>query len=144
MNKISFSRSLRLLTASLLALIVFSVSFLANPATVSAQSKAELCRGASLGFDANKNTDCNEGGPQGSIDKLIANIVNILSVIVGIVAVVMIIIGGFRYITSGGDSGSVSSAKNTVLYAIVGLIIVALAQVIVRFVLSKSTGLSES
>jgi hypothetical protein len=56
----------------------------------------------------------------------------------------MIIIGGFRYITSGGDSGSVSSAKNTVLYAIVGLIIVALAQVIVRFVLSKSTGLSES
>jgi hypothetical protein len=55
----------------------------------------------------------------------------------------MILIGGFRYITSGGDSGNVSGAKNTILYAIVGLVIVALAQFIVRFVLSQSTGLED-
>jgi hypothetical protein len=56
------------------------------------------------------------------------------------VAVVMIIIGGLKYITSGGDSGNVTGAKNTILYAIIGLVIVALAQFIVRFVLSKTTG----
>jgi hypothetical protein len=60
-----------------------------------------------------------------------------LSAIVGIVAVIMIIVGGLRYITSGGNDTSVTGAKNTILYAIIGLIIVALAQVLVRFTLSK-------
>jgi len=67
------------------------------------------------------------------------NIVNWLSIIVGIVAVIMVIYGGFRYITSGGDSNNVSSAKNTLIYAIIGLVIVALAQVIVHFVLNGAS-----
>jgi hypothetical protein len=48
------------------------------------------------------------------------------------------IYGGFKYITSSGDSGNVTAAKNTIMYALIGLIIVALAQIIVRFVLAKS------
>jgi len=75
--------------------------------------------------------------------KLAADVVNIFSVIVGIIAVIMIIFGGFKYITSGGDSGNVSGAKNTLIYAIVGLIIVALAQFIVRFVLNTTAGVAE-
>ena len=71
-----------------------------------------------------------------SLQSVASRIVNFLSVIVGIVAVIMIIVGGFRYITSGGESGNVSGAKNTLIYAIVGLIIVALAQFIVHFVLT--------
>ena len=55
-----------------------------------------------------------------------------------IAAVIMIIWGGFRYVTSGGDSNKVSSAKNTIIYAVIGLIIVALAQFIVKFVLDKT------
>ena len=61
------------------------------------------------------------------------------SIIVGAVSIIMIIYGGFRYITSGGDSGRVGNAKNTLLYAIVGLIIVAIAQIIVHFVVSTSS-----
>ncbi len=83
---------------------------------------------------------CNDAYGQdqpSNLSEIAKTIVNILSVIVGIVAVIMIIVGGFRYITSGGDSGNVSSAKNTLIYAIVGLIIVALAQFIVHFVLSN-------
>lgn len=68
---------------------------------------------------------------------IITGAVNIISLVVGIVAVIMIIVGGFKYITSSGDSGKVGSAKNTILYAIIGLVVVALAQVIVKFVLSK-------
>ena len=69
-------------------------------------------------------------------------IVNLISIIVGIVAVIIIIFGGFRYITSGGDSGKVGNAKNSLIYAIVGLIIVALAQLIVRFVLNQSSNIT--
>jgi hypothetical protein len=50
----------------------------------------------------------------------------------------MIIYGGFRYVTSGGNDASVSGAKNTIIYALIGLVIVALAQVIVHFVLAKA------
>jgi cytochrome bd-type quinol oxidase subunit 2 len=73
------------------------------------------------------------------VDNLVKNVINILSLVVGIAAVVMIIIGGLRYVTSNGDSGQVGNAKNTILYAVVGLVVVALAQVIVRFVVSKAT-----
>lgn len=76
----------------------------------------------------------------GQVDKIITAVVNILSVIVGIVAVIMIVIGGFKYITSSGDANKTASARNTIIYALVGLIIVALAQVIVRFVLARATG----
>ncbi|MEX2006682.1 MAG: pilin [Candidatus Saccharimonadales bacterium] len=74
-----------------------------------------------------------------SVNSTIAGIVNILTVIVGIVAVVMIIVAGFRYITSGGASDKVKSAKDTLIYAIIGLIVVVLAQVIARFVLTETT-----
>ncbi len=73
-----------------------------------------------------------------SLQKLITNIINIFSVIVGVIAVIMIIVGGLKYITSGGESSNVSGAKNTIIYAIVGLIVVALAQFIVRFVLTNT------
>ena len=53
-----------------------------------------------------------------------------------------VIIGGLKYITSGGDSGNVTGAKNTILYAVIGLIIVVLAQVIVRFVLVQTNDLA--
>ena len=73
------------------------------------------------------------------INKIVTQAINIFSIIVGIVAVIMIIVGGFRYITSGGDSGNISSAKNTIIYAVIGLVIVALAQFLVQFVLDKAS-----
>jgi hypothetical protein len=76
----------------------------------------------------------------GSLEAVAKKVVNIFSIIVGIVAVIFVIYGGFRYITSGGDSGSVGNAKNTLIYALVGLVIVALAQLIVHYVLSTATG----
>ena len=49
----------------------------------------------------------------------------------------MIMVGGLKYMTSQGDSANVASAKNTILYAVIGLVVVALAQVIVKFVLDR-------
>ncbi|MBQ3348367.1 hypothetical protein IJJ36_04030 [Candidatus Saccharibacteria bacterium] len=63
-------------------------------------------------------------------------VTNVILYIVGIVAVIMLIIGGIRYVVSGGDAKKVTDAKNTVLYAIIGLIICFLAFAIVNFVIS--------
>ena len=73
-----------------------------------------------------------------SLNNTIASVINVLSVMVAAVAVIMIIVGGFRYVTSGGKQESVTGAKNTIMYAIIGLVIVALAQIIVQFVLTKA------
>lgn len=92
------------------------------------------------GTGANGSVTCGQVNDSTSgIQKLAGQIVNVFSIIVGIASVIMIIYGGFRYVTSGGDSGSVGNAKNTLIYAIVGLIIVALAQIIVHFVLSSTS-----
>jgi len=100
-----------------------------------------LCTGANLQFTDNPDNSCdtNSSDATTKINNLIHTIINILSAVVGIIAVIMIIVGGFRYITSGGSDTGVTGAKNTILYAIIGLIIVALAQILVRFVLSKVT-----
>ncbi len=85
-------------------------------------------------------TGAGEAGSCGttSINNLIKDIVNILSIIVGVVAVIMVIYGGLRYITSAGDGGRVAAAKSTLIYALIGLAIAALAQLIVHFVLNKA------
>ena len=96
-----------------------------------------LCAGANLDVN-DPNCDTSNDAVQ-KLNNLIRKVINLLSLVVGIVAVIMIIIGGLRYITSGGSDTGVTSAKNTILYAIIGLIIVALAQLLVRFVLRQVT-----
>jgi TRAP-type C4-dicarboxylate transport system permease small subunit len=86
---------------------------------------------------------CTDPNANTGFTNLLKKIINILSVVIGVIAVIMIIIGGFRYITSGGKQESVTAAKNTILYAIIGLVIVALAQIIVRFVLSNSATVTQ-
>ncbi len=73
------------------------------------------------------------------VNKVIKDVINIFSVVVGVISVIMIIYGGFQYVSSGGDSGKVGNAKNTIIYAIIGLVVVALSQFIVQFVLDKVT-----
>ena len=109
----------------------------ATPALVSAQDiRGSLCKGANLKATGN----CDETSLTGSgakVDGMLKTAIDLFSLVVGVIAVIMIIVGGVKYITSGGDSGNVTGAKNTILYAVVGLVVVALAQVIVRFVLSN-------
>jgi hypothetical protein len=75
------------------------------------------------------------GSGQVSLGSRIGTVVNILLYILGAIAVVMIVIGGIRYTTSNGDSSAMTSAKNTILYAVVGLVVAIMAYAIVNFVL---------
>jgi hypothetical protein len=90
------------------------------------------------GANAAAGADCS-AAPSSNLNGTVIAIINVLSAAVGVAAVIMIIIAGFRYITSGGKQESVASAKNALLYAIIGLVIAALAQVIARFVLHNVT-----
>ncbi len=99
-----------------------------------AGAKDSVCQGIGL---VSGDNGCETPAGSKGINDITQIVVNTLSIVVGFIAVIMIIIGGLKYVTSSGDSNNVSSAKNTILYAIVGLVIVALAQVIVRFVLKK-------
>jgi len=130
----------KLVIASLLMAGAFVVPAVV-PATVSAQAgtspeiEGGLCGGAELQFASGP---CADNQSTERLNNLIKTIINIVSVVVGVVAVIMIVFGGLKYITSGGESSNVSSAKNTIIYAIIGLVVVALAQFIVRFVLDRS------
>ncbi|MBR2600917.1 hypothetical protein IKE07_02170 [Candidatus Saccharibacteria bacterium] len=79
-------------------------------------------------------------GPNG----VFTQITNTVLYVVGIISVIMLIYGGLRYVISGGDSKKVTDAKNTILYAIIGLIISILAFAIVNFVINAVTGENNS
>lgn len=105
----------------------------ASPATTFAQGIYDGCKGA-----AKDSKLCGEKN-SASVNGLIKNIVNLLLFIVGIVAVIMIIIGGIKYTTSSGDAAKATSAKNTIIYAVVGLVVAAFAYAIVSFVVGRLT-----
>lgn len=122
------------------AALFFMCSLTVVPAYAQVDIQNSLCGGTTGSITSSPNSQsCNNIGDQnGKTKNLTSEIINILSVVVGFIAVVMLIIGGFRYITSAGDSNRVSGAKNTILYALIGLVIVASAQIIVQFVLNKT------
>ena len=76
---------------------------------------------------------------QSAITKILRTVLNLISLIAGVIAVIMLIIGGLKYITSQGEAAATAGAKNTIIYAVIGLVIVAFAQLIVKFVLAKAT-----
>lgn len=93
-------------------------------ATAFADTADEILKGA------------NKTGQQGgtTVETGIETVINLLLFGVGVIAVIAIIIGGIRYTTSNGDQGSITSAKNTIMYAVIGLIVAIIAFAIVRWV----------
>lgn len=75
-----------------------------------------------------------------TVEETAKNISNILLFLVIAVAVIMLIIGGFKYVVSQGDSSATQSAKNTILYAIIGIIVAIIAYAIVNFVVKSFAG----
>ena len=78
-----------------------------------------------------KKGDCVGGN---SVTSVFATVTNILLFLVGAVAVIMLVVGGFKYVTSNGDQNAIASAKNTILYAIIGIVVAFLAYAAVAFV----------
>lgn len=130
---------LRNILVSLAALTTVMVPALAVAPTAFAASgiQGALCAGSNLDISGAQET-CPANASTSTFNKFLTTIINIFSAIVGVIAVIMIIVGGLRYITSGGDANKVGAAKQTLIYAIIGLVVVALAQLIVHFVLNQA------
>ncbi len=123
----------KLKIAFLTLLSMFSLT--AVPVVVMAQatdSKAAVCEGLALA-----GGDCGSDKTNSTISNVIKTAIRIFQMIVGIIALFTIITAGLTYITSAGDGSKTATAKNRIMYAAIGLVVVALAEVIVQFILDK-------
>ncbi len=123
----------------IIAFILSTISILmfgARPAMALFEgAKDQACQGIALSQNPADN-DCTATSASG-LNNVLKVAINGFSLAVGIIAVIMVIVGGLKYVTSSGDSANVNSAKNTILYAIIGLAVVALAQFILHFVIGR-------
>jgi len=123
----------------ILPALALGVTTVFTPQTVSAQSSPyNIQSGADAAGKDTTKVNCLFTGPN-CPSGIFTNIVNILLYIIGAIAVIMLIFGGIRYVISGGDSAAVTAAKNTILYAVVGIIVAILAYAIVNFVIGSLT-----
>lgn len=84
-----------------------------------------------------KDKELSGANPLWGKNGIITNLINLLSIIAGIAAVIIIIVAGLRFITGGNNPQEVQQARNLIIFAVVGLVIVAAAQMIVRLFLSQ-------
>ena len=114
----------QIITGAAAAATLFAGRVMATTTPNPAQAGAEAARG--------------NGMPAELVgtDGVFTKITNTVLYAVGIISVIMLILGGIRYVVSGGDAKKVTDAKNTVLYAIIGLIVAFLAFAIVNFVVN--------
>lgn len=121
------------ITIAVATLLVSAVVAIVTMSSVSANTDlSTACNAGGMADSAVcKGRGENVGGSFGQ------NIVNTMLFVLGIVAVVMIIFGGFKYVTANGDASKISSAKNTILYSVVGLVVAIMAWGIVTFVVNQ-------
>ncbi|MGI9027279.1 MAG: hypothetical protein ACR2FM_00310 [Candidatus Saccharimonadales bacterium] len=101
--------------------------------TSKAANKGAVCEDKRTTEDAKGDTNNPLFGSKG----ILTQIINILSIIIGIVAIIIIILAGLKFVTSGSNPQDITQARERVIYAAVGLMVAALAQVLVRFIIGK-------
>ena len=118
-------------------LLLFSFILITPPALAAGTAKDQACTAVNS-FQGESGDNCKSTVGL-TIPGLIHLLLQMLTVVAGVIAVIMLIVAGFNYITSDGDATKISHAKSTLIYAIVGIVVVAFAQFIVKFVLAKAT-----
>lgn len=101
-----------------------------------------------IGVDSAMAIDLNQGACKSSnsapckassdsVAAILKNVINIMLYLAGAIAVVMVVVGGIRYITSDGDPAAANKAKNTIIYALVGVVVAVMSYSIVNFVIGR-------
>lgn len=117
------------ITRTITALIVAAfIGLVPATTTLALDTGAGAC-------DGNNSAPCEASGDD--IAALLGNVISLLLFIAGAAAVLVIVIGGIRYITSDGDPNAASKAKNTIIFALVGLVITIMSYSIVNFVIGR-------
>jgi len=126
-----------------LSSIVFAASALVPSFSVEAAGCGNNNVAATIGSGANatgNSQSCNNGKDLNSgVKNLAGTVTTDFSIVVGAISVIMIIYAGFKYITSGGSNENTNSARNILMYAVIGLVIAVIAQLIVHLVINSAT-----
>ena len=134
--KIRIKIGLLVSTLTMIFAPILFVPAIASAAESAADAKAAVCEGISA---ATGSSGCEDPDGSSTLNGTVTNAINIISVVVAVIAVIMIIVGGLKYVTSQGESAATASARNTIIYAAVGLVVVSMAQIIVKFVVNRAT-----
>lgn len=113
-----------------LSIMLISFMLAILPVTVSAAGLWGGCENVTDSVICDSYDDKDE-----DVNNFVGNLMDVLIWIVGVAAVIMIIVGGVKYITSGGDANKLTSAKNTILYSVVGLVVALFAYAIVTWII---------
>ena len=100
-------------------------------------NNVNVVRATDMSLSGGVSSSQGDDVPQDLAGDVFKNVVNILLFIIGAVSVIMLIYGGIRYTTSGGNANSVTAAKNTIMYSIIGLVVAILAFAVVQFVVNQ-------
>ncbi|CAN5400066.1 hypothetical protein BH10PAT3_BH10PAT3_5490 [soil metagenome] len=134
-------KKLILIAVAVFSLFTLFVSFRTVASAASFDPLDNACNGVPVsGADASSvcaDKANNTANPLTGTDGILIKAVRIVTLLTGIASVIVIIISGLKYITSNGDSNSINSAKNTMLYAIIGVVVSLMSQAIILFVLNK-------
>jgi hypothetical protein len=93
--------------------------------------------GYTAGTNVGSSAFCKDQSTKDPIFGTLNDAINIVTAIAGFVAVVLIVVSGFQMITSGGNPDKLATARNTIIYASIGLVIIALARIIIGFIINK-------
>jgi hypothetical protein len=122
----------------LLSLLATPLLFIPSHASAVDVFKQNVCeRGRASGATVCKEKDIGGSNPLTGTEGVLTNIINLLSIITGIVALIIIMLAGLKFITSSTNPQDVTNARERVIYACVALVIAAMAQVAVRFIIGK-------
>lgn len=124
---------MRFIKIILATLGVVGLVLVASPVEVQA---LDIWNAAACGSNPDAEV-CKTQGSDANMNNIIKTITSTLLFLLGAVAVIMIIFSGFKYVTSSGDQTRIASAKNTLMYSVVGLVVAVAAYAIVDFVLSR-------
>ena len=131
----TFIASFALIAGLLAPVVMPGVAHAANP------NSQSLCEGSGGTWTVDNNAPaggtCSNGVGTRTVPGTIQQITDILIFLVGAISVLMIIIGGVRYVTSSGDQAGTKGAKDTIMYAVIGLVVAFMAYAIVHFVVTS-------
>jgi len=120
--------------------IALGIGLFAQPVPAHAAFDQGLSDGANSAQGKDQQGDAASLFGEGGQGGIFRTITNVLLFLIGAISVIMLIVGGIRYVVSGGDSTAVQNAKNTILYAIVGVVVAILAYAVVNFVIGSFSG----
>jgi len=113
----------------LLTIIAFPAASLANGFNINIK---QYCSGS-----AHSSAVCSRLPSQNPISLRIADVINVLIEFAGAIAVIVIIIAGIRYAIAVGDSNKINSARNSLIYTAVGLVVIVAAKLIIDVVINN-------